>query len=117
MGLRNGRQIYYTIKSEDSIKKGPVISYFFAIIVRGRCYFLGGFGRLYSSQVVGANYAVSGLDSIVPHHAVRPRSILIAVGIVWFLSTSMSTLSSLVLTSSSTLTLRRYHAHSNSPQR
>ena len=38
---------FYAIKNENAIKKGTVISTFFAIIVAGGCYFLGGFGRLF----------------------------------------------------------------------
>jgi SSS family solute:Na+ symporter len=37
---------FYAIKDEKSIKSGTVISTFFAIVVSGGCYFLGGFGRL-----------------------------------------------------------------------
>ena len=42
---------FYAIRDEDAIRKGTFISTFFAIIVAGGCYFLGGFGRLYSSVI------------------------------------------------------------------
>ena len=95
---------FYAIKSEDAIKKGTIISTFFAIVVAGGCYFLGGFGRLYADKVVNAAGKVN-YDAIVPTMLSTLPSIVVAIVIVLVLSASMSTLSSLVLTSSSTLTL------------
>ena len=97
---------FYAIKSEKDIHKGTVISTVFAIIVAGGCYFLGGFGRLYSDKVV-VNEATGKplFDTIVPTMLATLPSVVIAVVIVLVLSASMSTLSSLVLTSSSTFTL------------
>ena len=93
---------FYSIKNEDSIKKGTVISTLFAIVVAGGCYFLGGFGRLY--EPVTANGKVL-FDSIIPTMMKDLPSVVVALVIVLVLSASMSTLSSLVLTSASTLTL------------
>ena len=54
---------FYAIKSESSITKGTIISTFFAIVVAGGCYFLGGFGRLFTTpEAVKAD----GYDSIIP---------------------------------------------------
>lgn len=97
---------FYAIKSEKDIHKGTVISTVFAIIVAGGCYFLGGFGRLYSDKI--AINEITGkplFDTIIPTMLSTLPSIVIAVVIVLVLSASMSTLSSLVLTSSSTFTL------------
>ena len=47
-GLPQMVQKFYAIKSESDIHKGTVISTLFALIVAGGCYFLGGFGRLFS---------------------------------------------------------------------
>ena len=91
---------FYAIKNEDSIKKGTIISTFFAIIVAGGCYFLGGFGRLYNVDV-----AANGFDAVIPEMLSTLPSLIIGVVIVLVLSASMSTLSSLVLTSGSTITL------------
>ena len=96
---------FYAIKDEKSIKTGTIISTFFAIIVSGGCYFLGGFGRLFDTPAI---YDVNGkivYDAIVPSMLSTLPDILVGVVIVLVLSASMSTLSSLVLTSSSTLTL------------
>lgn len=97
---------FYAIKSENDIHKGTVISTVFAIIVAGGCYFLGGFGRLYSDKVV-INEATGKplFDTIIPTMLSTLPAVIIAVVIVLVLSASMSTLSSLVLTSSSTFTL------------
>lgn len=93
---------FYAIKSEESIKIGTVISTFFAIVVAGGCYFLGGFGRLFTTQDAVSK---EGFDSIVPTMLSGLPDVIIAIVLVLVLSASMSTLSSLVLTSSSTLTL------------
>ena len=91
---------FYAIKNEEAVKKGTVVSTFFAIIVAGGCYFLGGFGRLYD-----VNVAAEGFDVIIPTMLLTLSPYIIGIVIVLVLSASMSTLSSLVLTSSSTITL------------
>ena len=96
---------FYAIKDEKAIKTGTIISTFFAVVVAGGCYFLGGFGRLFDTPAI---YDASGkivYDAIVPSMLSTLPDILIGIVIVLVLSASMSTLSSLVLTSSSTLTL------------
>ncbi|MCC8013975.1 MAG: sodium/solute symporter [Eubacterium sp.] len=97
---------FYAIKDEKAIKTGTVVSTFFALIVSGGCYFLGGFGRLFDSPAIYNAEGAVAYDAIVPHilETALP-DVLIAVVIMLVLSASMSTLSSLVLTSSSTLTL------------
>ena len=101
-GLPQMVQKFYAIKSEKAINKGMIISTLFALIVAGGCYFLGGFGRLFSDKL---DIAANGYDSIIPTMLSDLSPFLIAVVVVLVLSASMSTLSSLVLTSSSTLTL------------
>ncbi len=100
-GLPQMVQKFYAIKSEKAVRTGTVISTAFAIIVAGGCYFLGGFGRLFSEQVDIAQ----GFDQIIPAMLSSLPDILIAITVILVLSASMSTLSSLVLTSSTTLTL------------
>ena len=105
-GLPQMVQKFYAIKSESDISKGTVISTFFAIIVAGGCYFLGGFGRISGVAIDPAtNLPVGGYDNIIPTMLENLPDLLIAVVVILVLSASMSTLSSLVLTSSSTLTL------------
>lgn len=96
---------FYAIKDEKAIKTGTVISTFFAIIVSGGCYFLGGFGRLFDNESLYSESGSIVYDSIIPYMLSTLPDILIGVVVVLVLSASMSTLSSLVLTSSSTMTL------------
>ena len=96
---------FYSIKDEGSIKKGTIISTIFAIVVAGGCYFLGGFGRLYSDKMYDATGKFLGNDQVVPTMLKDLPAVIVALIIVLVLAASMSTLSSLVLTSSSTLTL------------
>ncbi len=101
-GLPQMVQKFYAIKSEKSINKGMIISTIFAALVAGGCYFLGGFGRLFSDKI---DIAANGYDSVIPTMLSGLPTVLIALVVVLVLAASMSTLSSLVLTSSSTLTL------------
>jgi len=96
---------FYAIKNEDAISKGTLISTIFAIIVAGGCYFLGGFGRLYSDSIEFSANGSPIFDSIIPTMLEGLPEIIIAIVVILVLSASMSTLSSLVLTSGSTLTL------------
>lgn len=101
-GLPQMVQKFYSIKNEDSIKKGTIISTLFALVVAGGCYFLGGFGRLFSDQI---DVKANGFDSIIPTMLSNLSPMLIALVVILVLSASMSTLSSLVIASSSTLTI------------
>ena len=101
-GLPQMVQKFYAIKNEQAINKGMIISTVFALVVAGGCYFLGGFGRLFSDQI---DVAANGFDSIIPTMLSGLTPFLIAIVVILVLSASMSTLSSLVLASSSTLTL------------
>lgn len=101
-GLPQMVQKFYAIKDESAVKKGTIISTLFALVVSGGCYFLGGFGRLYSDQI---DIAADGYDAVIPTMLSNLSPILIALVVVLVMSASMSTLSSLVITSSSTLTI------------
>lgn len=101
-GLPQMVQKFYAIRDEDSIKKGTIISTIFALVVAGGCYFLGGFGRLFSDQI---DVAANGYDSIIPTMLSGLSPMLISLVVILVLSASMSTLSSLVMASSSTLTI------------
>ena len=101
-GLPQMVQKFYAIKDESAIKKGTFISTIFALVVAGGCYFLGGFGRLFSDQI---DVAANGFDSIIPTMLSGLSPMLIALVVILVLSASMSTLSSLVIASSSTLTI------------
>ena len=111
-GLQQMVQKFYAIKSEKSIGTGMIVSTVFALIVAGGCYFLGGFGRLFSNQMEMINGLPNGsYDSVVPTMLSGLPDMLIALVVILVLSASMSTLSSLVLTSSSTFTLDLLKGH------
>ena len=107
-GLPQMVQKFYAIKSENAVERGTVISTIFAFIVAGGCYFLGGFGRLFSDRI---DIEANGYDSVVPTMLSGLPDVLIAIVVILVLSASMSTLSSLVLTSSSTLTIDMLKGH------
>ena len=109
-GLPQMVQKFYAIKDEKAVKTGTVVSTFFAIIIAGGCYFLGGFGRLFGGyegivEVLEDGTEKVAYDNIVPTMLSTLPDLLIGIVVVLVFSASMSTLSSLVLTSSSTLTL------------
>ena len=106
-GLPQMVQKFYAIKNEGDITKGTVISTVFAIVVAGGCYFLGGFGRLFTAQLdpLATGVPAEGYDAVIPVMLSNLPDILLGVVVILVLSASMSTLSSLVLASSSTLTL------------
>ena len=111
-GLPQMVQKFYAIKSEKDIEKGTIISTLFAVVVAGGCYFLGGFGRLFSDKLDVVNGTpAGGFDAIIPTMLENLPNVIISVVIVLVLSASMSTLSSLVLASSSTLTLDMIKGH------
>ena len=112
-GLPQMVQKFYAIKNESDITKGTVISTVFALVVAGGCYFLGGFGRLFTAQLdpSGTGIPVEGYDSVIPVMLSNLPDILLGVVVILVLSASMSTLSSLVLASSSTLTLDLLKGH------
>lgn len=97
---------FYAIKSEKDVHIGTLVSTFFAVVVAGGSYFLGGFGRLFG-DVIDYNPETGApiYDSVVPGMLSTLPDLLIAVVVMLVLSASMSTLSSLVLTSSSVMTL------------
>ena len=104
-GLPQMVQKFYAIKNEKSIETGTVISTFFAIVVAGGCYFLGGFGRLFSDKI---DIAANGFDSVIPTMLSGLPDILIGVVVILVLSASMSTLSSLVLEEKKQLLIMRW---------
>ena len=95
---------FYSITDEKAIRRGTIISTFFALVVAGGCYFLGGFGRLFPTPDTLPNGKLD-FDAIVPSMLATLPDFIIALVVLLVLSASMSTLASLVLTSSSTMTL------------
>ncbi len=104
-GLPQMVQKFYAIRDEQAVQTGTIISTFFAIVIAGGCYFLGGFARLFDSASLHMEDGKIAYDGIIPNMLATLPDLLIGIVIMLVLSASMSTLASLVLTSSSTLTL------------
>ena len=102
---------FYSIKNENMIKKGAIISTIFAIVIAGGSYFLGSFGRLYSDVIERRPNGAVIFDSIIPAILSQYSDLLIGIVVVLVFAASISTLSSLVLASSSTLTLDFLKGH------
>lgn len=102
---------FYAIKDDKAVHTGTIISTFFAVVVAGGSYFLGGFGRLFDSAMIHDESGKIVYDAIIPSMLSTLPDIIIGIVIILVLSASMSTLSSLVLTSSSTLTLDLIKKH------
>ena len=92
-GLPQMVQKFYAIKDDKAIKTGTIVSTFFAVVVAGGCYFLGGFGRLFVKSADGL--PEGGFDGIVPTMMEKLPSLLFGLVIVLVLSASMSTLMSI----------------------
>ncbi|HHW48121.1 MAG TPA: sodium/solute symporter [Clostridiaceae bacterium] len=97
---------FYTIRDENAIKKGTVISTIFATLIAGGAYFVGSFGRLFLNNELPTVNGKANFDMIMPQvlEKAMPDS-LMGIIIVLVLSASMSTLASLVLVSSSAISL------------
>ncbi len=96
---------FYAIRDRKAIRRGTVISTVFALIIGGSSYFVGGFGRLFLTEVPVIN-GVANKDAImsgVLNEALPP--VMLGLILVLLLAASMSTLSSLVLVSSSSISM------------
>jgi Na+/proline symporter len=102
---------FYSIKNENMITKGAIISTIFAIFIAGGSYFLGSFGRLYETKLIQNGAIASGASGAVAFDAIIPTilsgmsDVMIGLIIVLVFAASISTLASLVMASASTLTL------------
>ncbi len=99
---------YYGIKDEHEVKRGTVISTFFAIIVAGGGYFIGSLSRLFFSDLSEIPGAGAGkTDFLIPNMLAMSgiSDILIGVILVLLIAASVSTLSSITITASSTFTM------------
>jgi len=104
---------FYSIKSENMITKGAIVSTIFAIFIAGGSYFLGSFGRIFASpNPDNPALPAGGFDSIIPGILSGFNSdAMMGLIIVLVFAASISTLSSLVMASSSTLTLDFLKGH------
>ena len=94
---------YYGIRDDKEVKRGVIISTFFALLVAGGGYFIGSFSHLF----FGNELPQGGKDYIVPQmlNMAGLPNILIGIVLVLLISASVSTLSSITLTACSTVTM------------
>lgn len=93
---------YYGIKDEKEIKRGTVISTFFALVVAGGGYFIGSLSRIFFDKVPNGS-----TDYLVPNMMLEAKisNILLGIVLVLLIAASVSTLASITITASSTLTM------------
>ena len=99
---------YYGIKDDHEVKRGTVISTFFAFIVAGGGYFIGSLSRLFFadlSEIPGDGAGKT--DFLIPNmlNMAEISEILIGVILVLLIAASVSTLSSITITATSTLAM------------
>ena len=94
---------YYGIRDKREVRRGVIISTFFALLVAGGGYFIGSLSHLF----FGSEMPEGGKDYIVPLMLDRAGlpNILIGVILVLLISASVSTLSSITLTACSTVSM------------
>ena len=94
---------YYGIKDDHEIRRGTVVSTFFAFLVAGGGYFIGSLSHLF----FGDQLPQGGKDYLVPNMLAQANlpTILLGVVLVLLISASVSTLSSVTLTACSTVTM------------
>ncbi len=94
---------YYGIKDKKEVKRGVIISTFFAFLIAGGGYFIGSLSHLF----FGNTLPEGGTDYLVPlmlESAGLP-DILVGVILVLLISASVSTLSGISLTACSTFVM------------
>lgn len=94
---------YYGIRDDKEVRRGIIISTFFALLVAGGGYFIGSFSHLF----FGSELPAGGKDYIIPNmlNQAGLPNILIGVVLVLLIAASVSTLSSITLTACSTVTM------------
>ncbi|HAN20992.1 MAG TPA: sodium:solute symporter family protein [Clostridiales bacterium] len=97
---------YYGIKDDKQVKRGTIISTFFALIVAGGGYFIGSFARLFYNDL-SAMPAKNPTDYLVPNMLAEAgiSNVLVGVVLVLLIAASVSTLAAITITASSTLTM------------
>lgn len=99
---------YYGIRDDHEVRRGTVISTFFALIIAGGGYFIGSLSRLFFTELPSPPAGGAGHpDYLIPNMLTQADlpTILIGVVLVLLISASVSTLASITITASSTLTM------------
>ena len=112
-------QKFYAIRDRKSVRTGMVASTFFALLIGGVAYYVGGTTRVFLSPADPSfahvfNGDTPIYDRLMPELLAKviPGSLSVVI-LLLILSASMSTLAALVLISSSSLTKDFYHGFIN----
>lgn len=94
---------YYGIRDNKEVRRGIIISTFFAFLVSGGGYFIGSFSHLF----FGSEMPEGGKDYIIPNmlNQAGLPNLLLGIVLVLLISASVSTLSSITLTACSTISM------------
>lgn len=94
---------YYGIKDDREVRRGTIVSTFFAFLVAGGGYFIGSLSHLFFNETLPQG----GKDYLVPNMLLQAQlpDILVGIVLVLLISASVSTLSSITLTACSTVTM------------
>ncbi len=99
---------YYGIRDNHEVKRGTVISTFFALVVAGGGYFIGSLAHLFFKSLDEIPDIGQGkTDYLIPNMLKMSEisDVLIGVILVLLIAASVSTLSSITITATSTLTM------------
>ena len=99
---------YYGIRDNHEVKRGTIISTFFALIVAGGGYFIGSLAHLFFKSLDDIPGQGAGkTDYLIPNMLKMSglSDILIGVILVLLIAASVSTLCSITITATSTLTM------------
>ena len=101
-GLPQMIQKYYGIRDDKEVKRGTVISTFFAFVVAGGGYLIGSLSHLFFNTL-----PEGGTDYLVPNMLLNAgiADILVGIILVLLIAASVSTLSSITVTAASTFTM------------
>lgn len=99
---------YYGIRDNHEVKRGTVISTFFALVVAGGGYFIGSLAHLFFKSLNDIPGQGAGkTDYLIPNMLKMSQisDILLGIILVLLIAASVSTLSSITITATSTLTM------------
>jgi SSS family solute:Na+ symporter/sodium/proline symporter len=101
-GLPQMIQKYYGIRDDKEVKRGTVISTFFAFVVAGGGYLIGSLSQLFFNTLPEGS-----TDYLVPNMLLNAgiADILVGIILVLLIAASVSTLSSITVTAASTFTM------------
>ncbi len=101
-GLPQMIQKYYGIRDDKEVKRGTIISTFFALIVAGGGYFIGSLTHLFFEEL-----PEGGTDYLIPNLLSNSglSDVLVGIVLVLLIAASVSTLTSITLTAATTFTM------------